>query len=321
MVSGAFPLATIRTTDSYNNMFTTSLRGFATDRVRNASPVDVIVFAPFDKLTSVMPRRITALGDYRMFIGAENMPEDIEFHGMLSPELVRSIASGDESFATDTIVFCNEWGYVTGVYLRDMAHLFLQGATQYNVHAPENARLQSYFELLAAFVQAVTPAPSEKFSPSKITIGTDIEFSVFDPSGTFFPATCFIEDSVNDIVGTDGNVETLEVRPPYAKSPEMLVENIEEVLHTLLEKLPQGHDLLGGGGRALRRTTGFHIHFAGTSADSPTGRRPDGYVQWLDALLGSQLLNLPGAQRFDEHYGRPGDWRSKINHPDRKSVV
>lgn len=157
-----------------------------------------------------------------------------------------------------------------------------------------------------------------KTSSNNATIGADIEFSVYDADMIFHSATEFVPDSQDGQIGTDGNVETLEIRPDYSTKPIEVVENIEILLRKLSPVLPDGHDLLGGGGASLRRSTGIHIHFANTSMDSSRGDTrlsTELFCQWLDLLLSYPILTLcQGVRRGDEGYGGYSDYRNARTH-------
>jgi hypothetical protein len=153
---------------------------------------------------------------------------------------------------------------------------------------------------------------------SNATIGADIEFSVYDTDMIFHSATEYVPDSQDGQIGTDGNVETLEIRPDYSTKPLEVVENIETLLRKLATVLPDGHDLLGGGGLQLRRSTGIHIHFANTSMDASRGDTRLGvenFCAWLDLLLSYPVLTYcQGVKRADEQYGQYGDYRNSRTH-------
>jgi hypothetical protein len=315
-----FPLEMTAPTQNGRNQFWSDFTSL-TQREFRLLLSDTIQFAPFDDLKYHMPRMSGTFPQRAVTIGESYPPEDeLRRHGPLTTGLIKKIAGGG-TLKGSVIAFVNSSGYITGAYFVERNLLIfyyyqkIQGSK--SEIAEDLAKVNDRLKMLVEFVETFTPAKKdEKFSADNLRIGTDIEFSVFDPSGSFFDATCFVDDSLDGAIGTDGNVATLEIRPKAARSPEALTKNVEDILFELSKKMPPGHDLLGGGSRSLRRSTGLHIHFSNTRADSNQhGLQPDQYVVWLDNLLGNVLVNLPGGARSsDGGYGQPGDWRSKVNH-------
>lgn len=153
-------------------------------------------------------------------------------------------------------------------------------------------------------------------TPKQLMIGADVEYSIIDADGVFHSATEFFKDDQNSSIGTDGNVDTVEIRPEPSDSPEGLVDNIEEILDATKSVLPPGYDLFCGGGREHRRNIGLHIHFSNTVTDTNIERGDDKVrllINALDEMIAAPLLKFcTGTLRFTKEYGQYGDYRSKL---------
>lgn len=171
--------------------------------------------------------------------------------------------------------------------------------------------------------KVVRPFPPKK-APGKrkidrtaVRIGADIEAVVVDEDSIVHSPIEFVPDTQDGQIGTDGNVELLEIRPEEAPTPEELVENTRILLENLVYLLPEGYDIRGGGGGDYRSSTGLHIHFSGISTDLRPNRRgadPAILVRWLDVLLTTPIEGLPGSRRETDRYGKRGDYRNRGNH-------
>jgi len=220
------------------------------------------------------------------------------------------------------IAVLNRFGYVVAIINRSDRTFYIPVVTFYPTPTGEQkiALLNELRRLATALCGAfVTPS----VDLSKMTIGADIEASVVDSDGRFYGATNFVADSLEGSIGTDGNVDTIELRPDPANSPEKLTDNIEDILREMQRILPDGIDLLAGGGFSVNRSTGFHIHFAGTPFD--TERISDWkqilpLCEWFDVLIGAEFEKVSGYQRADTHYGRPNDIRCRRNHGEFSHV-
>lgn len=161
--------------------------------------------------------------------------------------------------------------------------------------------------------------PKRKINREGIRIGADIEAVVVDTDGIVHSPTEFVPDTQESQIGTDGNVELLEIRPEEGNTPAELAENTRMLLDNLTLLMPKGFDLYGGGGADFSSSIGLHIHFSGISTDVGRTSRgqevdPAYLVKWLDALLSTVIVQLPGAARHGDRYGRFGDFRNKRNH-------
>ena len=170
--------------------------------------------------------------------------------------------------------------------------------------------------LIAKIIQIIPYPVLTRKLDTPLKIGADIEFSIIDSDGIFHSATEFFADNTSSSIGTDGNVETLEIRPDPVLTPAGLCENIINILKNINQVLPPGYDLHGGGGGDVRRSTGLHIHFSGTLAEMSSRRLLciATYTQWLETFIGQHLQQMPGARRADLHYATPGDFRCRDNH-------
>ena len=217
----------------------------------------------------------------------------------------------------EIVVFCDKRGDITALYCTHDDSLWIRFFDSSHCSKDERVEVGKRIEKIISLIRK-KKTKRETENP-QINIGADIEYTAYDSDGTFHSATEFVRDNVEGSIGTDGNVETVEIRPDYAKTPEKLVENIGELLENLKDSMPDGYDLLCGGGGDLHRSTGTHIHFSGISTDCSDGRRqeiaPVEVVGWLDALLTAPIRNYTrGWARHDENYGRPGDYRCRANH-------
>ena len=208
--------------------------------------------------------------------------------------------------------FCDAAGFTTAIIDHENNILILYGFEWLGTPKPEEVEeVKKRVSRLISLLRTDKAKFPTKCTP---TIGADIEYSIYDSDGVFHSATEFVADSQESEIGTDGNVETLEIRPKAEKDPLKLVDNIEDILRSIDDALPKGFDLLCGGGSKLRRATGTHIHFSGMSTDSRKGS-PEELVLWFDTLLTDPIFRMcKGIARADDHYGRPGDYRCRNNH-------
>lgn len=223
------------------------------------------------------------------------------------------------------LVFCNSLGGITAVVDKILNNILiaapypaLPGEPGINVLISQ--QLQEEFDLIIGLLPVKTKEkPKARKFPTGFYMGADIEFSFLDSDRTFHAAYEFVPDNTHGEIGTDGNVETLEIRPEKAKTPEELTEHTKEILSALDNTLPEGIDLWCGGGADIRRSTGLHIHFSGMRTDVTTrGNQetdPRTFAVWLDALLAKPILKACGGiQRGDRHYGQLTDVRHQLNH-------
>lgn len=210
------------------------------------------------------------------------------------------------------IIFSDSAGFANAIYFRDANVLFFRYC-----ETQEPEMIEELKKRIKRLTVLVRPAEAKLSKKVNGLMGADIEFTVYDSDQKFHSATEFVGDTQEGQIGTDGNVDTLEIRPDVAKNPLDLVANIEELLGNLNDSLPPGHDLLGGGGGKLKRATGTHIHFSGISTD--IDKRPQSdpieLVRWLDTLILDPVYGyMKGTNRNDPHYGQAGDYRNQRNH-------
>lgn len=213
------------------------------------------------------------------------------------------------------VTFFSKGGHLTAFYDQEQDSLWIR---YFESNKCKKEWKEEVKKRLAKIVGLLRSKNTKKY-PEKLSmhIGADIEYSAFDSDDNFHSATEFVRDNQEGAIGTDGNVETLEIRPDHAKSPMELVDNIEALLSSMRGSLPDGYDLMCGGSLSLRRSTGTHIHFSGisTDTDKPMSVRPDEVISWLDALISTPIRSLTaGWQRGDDSYGRMGDYRCRNNH-------
>jgi hypothetical protein len=216
----------------------------------------------------------------------------------------------------DIAIFCDKKGNTTALYLKRLNVLVIKKPLQRLTIMAETEMVKKRLKKIVSLISPVEQGVKKKVSIPKVNIGMDIEFSIIDSDGQFHPATEFVADTEEAPIGTDGNVETLEIRPEYAKDPLTLVDNLDELLGNINQIIPQGYDIWGGGGEKFRRSTGTHIHFSGISTDNDNrgGAKTKELVRWLDCLIGGPVRTLPGIKRADANYGQPGDFRCNANH-------
>jgi len=97
------------------------------------------------------------------------------------------------------------------------------------------------------------------FSKS-LLVGADPEFEIIDKRGRLIGANVFFHGGKE--IGTDGHLETGEIRPDPGRSPYHLMRNIKRVMRKLLnsESIPPESLIFAGGGTKVN--TGGHIHFS-----------------------------------------------------------
>lgn len=268
--------------------------------------------------------------------------------GLRTPDTITSYLDNLVGNLPRFVVFINRLNAVLGVYDFGCNNLFIRTRKTFNsVQAKEDmadgmsAAIASISETLTLFwaIHAIHRRLHGKYNATtgteekpkvdlkKIKMGTDLEYSIVDSDFIFHSATEFVADSLESQIGTDGNVETLELRPDPANTPEELVHNCEILLSNMRRLLPDGLDILGGGGEEVRRSTGAHIHFSGTCCDmrydflsqgsqskDTVRRNIENVCSWFDILLRAPMCNLPGNKRWGTDYGRESDWRAPSNH-------
>jgi hypothetical protein len=226
----------------------------------------------------------------------------------------QAIASRDDWRRNANVIFLDMFDSPLAIYDKEADSLSF---TYFAIGSDDVFRAELK-KLILRIAKITGPRDTSIQISNNATIGADIEFSVYDTDMIFHSATEFVPDSQDGQIGTDGNVETLEIRPDYSRKPLEVVENIEILLRKLSAVLPDGHDFLGGGGASLRRSTGVHIHFANTSMDSSRGDSRtalENFCQWLDLLLAYPVLTFcHGVKRGDETYGQYSDYRNARTH-------
>lgn len=287
------------------------------EKRENINPVRRILYDPPGVHSGLLPWEFTHewnLPNRVFFVGPEHDDVTMEISDMADETISGQVIANGGAYA----LFVNSVGITTAIWSPTLNLVCL--VSPFTVMTMQNGEREMLRKKMQKLISLVKPAESaaKKFNRSKFFEGTDIEFTVYDSDTLFHSATEFVADSIEGQIGTDGNVETLEIRPEQAKTPKQLTENIEDLLRTLYRTLPPGYDLLGGGGRKLARSTGLHIHFSGTSVDCTKGMRgnPETLVNWLDTLIAEPMASrLRGWARQDsEHYGRYGDYRNRGNH-------
>lgn len=240
------------------------------------------------------------------------------YYGKVKPleELFRSIQSGVKRL----YILSNRYGVIFGVLDNRWNFLSLMPIVSWREGEDIQQEFRSWIQFISELMEGMPTntgvSKKKNYDIDRLKVGLDLEFSIIDSDFNFHSATEFVPDALDAEIGTDGNVETLELRPDVASTPGELTNNLYELLAEMNKILPEGLDLLGGGGADVRRSTGLHIHFSGTSSDYDVDRvKPEGVVRWLDELIAKPVnKNLKGVKRADGNYGQYGDWRSKMNH-------
>jgi len=147
-----------------------------------------------------------------------------------------------------------------------------------------------------------------------LTIGSDPEFVVYKDK-RLVPAHNFVEGGIADEFGVDGDQDTGEVRPHYAKSPIKHFNNLSKIIFDNLKNYSDNLDFFAcSSSRAneycYERPSGGHIHLGGL--------QPSTFEQLANNL--SNYLALPfmviqtnevRQRQRKTSYGKLDDWREQ----------
>ncbi len=131
-----------------------------------------------------------------------------------------------------------------------------------------------------------------KFKEPTFNLGADPEFEILSRDNRLLSAGSFYNKEGQ--IGTDGHIETGELRPDPSRSPLGLVRNIKRLVRKLGKNssIPEDSKICAGGG--IKVNTGGHLHF-----DNP--KVPYKAKETLYDLVGSAVLFHQTGPRNEEH--------------------